>query len=318
MSENVNNPNALPYGNPPAQNSDPYYLHQQRPVSQPKKSRMPKVLIPFMLAGVATIGVFAMSPSRGIMRFYLRSFEVPFPVFLSIVGVVSLVLACGWVKKKIVDSIPTDLRLVPVTAESIPGLDFREFERYTAELQALGFVWRLDYTSKTSRPNFPSGLARLMAHNEHKCVVEINQIISAIRTTPVKCAFMSYAIKGSVKTPSVEWMLSTTDREPESVSYASRLPHSFATSMPAAGPAQLLEAHLTRRREIIKETAVNASDDISTPTYFSIVEQGIVNRRELIKKRNLLAFLFEIDRFEFRPKMEWSGKVGLEGQNQDA
>jgi hypothetical protein len=155
---------------------------------------MPKVMIPFVLAATATIIVWASIPPGSIMAFYIRHAGVPYFAFLSAVGVVSLIGSCAWVKGKIVAAFPKDLTVVAARLNEFPGVDFYEFERYTIELQQLGFVWQTDYRTQTSKVDHPLGIARVMLHPEHRCFVEINQLSTKGKVLKVHCSIMSYAL----------------------------------------------------------------------------------------------------------------------------
>lgn len=56
------------------------------------------------------------------------------------------------------------------------------------------------------------------------------------------------------------------------------------------------------------EEDVDDPDEAAPPQhYFSFTEQAILEKRQAFKRRNVLLFLLEIDRFERQPKYEWLG-----------
>ena len=188
-----------------------------------------------------------------------------------------------------------------------PGVDFYEFERYTAELQQLGFVWQTDYRTQTSKVGHPTGIARVMLHPDRRCFVEIAQLNNRGKDLRVHCSIMSYALRQHNGGTDTVWMLSTTNREILSTAFALRHSWSYGNSMPGAGPVQLLESHLSRRRQIINESGVDVSTDISCKTYFGLIQDRIESRRKMLKKANILLFLLRADLFKLKPRSEWSG-----------
>ena len=309
MSNNINNPGHFNYGDRSAPPSDPYQFYRPEPTAQKKKVTLPipKTLLPFILAACGTFLVYCWFPPRGFVSFYLKDFGIPYSIFILAVGAVESFLVCKWIKHKVVASSPVDLTMVQANLSEFPGLDALEFERYTAELESLGFVMQVDFKTQTAKCGFPAGVARLMLNSEQRCFAEINQINNKGELMPVRCALMSYSLRQVNGRSAIRWMVSTTNRAPMSAGWATRHPWSYGDSLPDAGPAQLFEHHRARRAGVTGQTGMGVSDDISVQTFFTLLQQSIIDRRQLIKKKNILLMLFQIDLFEFRPKFSWAG-----------
>ena len=247
-------------------------------------------------------------PPLSLVGFRLGEYGIPYFTYIFTVGGACFIWVCGWIKKKLVEASPADLRIVQADLNEFPGMDTHEFARYTSELEALGFVWQADYKIQTTKQGFPTGGARVMLHRDHKCFAEINQINNKGAWTPVRCVLMSYSLSDTNGRRAIRWMLSTTNRTMTSAGYAIRHSWSYGDSVPDAGPAQLLEHHRSRRAQIVNETEMNVSEDISAETFFILLQQSIIDRRQLIKNKNILAMLFQIDLFDFSPKSSWAGK----------
>jgi len=136
---------------------------------------------------------------------YGREFKQPFAPWVWLVLIVGLLvwrfghwlhllLNIATVKRRVVNNLPTTYSFPPVTPAQFPLLDSAALDRYTRDLEFMGFTKLLDFSLVADTPNHPPNFVRLMAHTKHHCFAEISQFFpKRSLAVPVKCAFQSSA-----------------------------------------------------------------------------------------------------------------------------
>ena len=235
------------------------------------------------------------------MRPFLDRHSIAPLAVVAAAGVIAFALRYLKIKRLFLRKMPRWIKILPASPEQFPALDIEAFQRYTSELETLGFVVLLDYTfeSDANRENL-SSLGRVFVHADQNCFAEVHQVFSGgISRTAVGCTIISTMDDG--------WGLSSRDGEPRGAMYALRAPKDMWTAHPGTTPSELFTAHLERRNQIAGDLGLRISADLSERNYFSTVERDSLESRKAFKRRNVLLFMLEMDRFERHPKYEWLG-----------
>ena len=198
--------------------------------------------------------------------------------------------------------LPDEMEFVPANLEEYPKLDISLLQQYTLELENLGFTKTLDYTIKTKKGKVYPAIARLFYHPQHHCIAEVNQLFPVKGTSlPVGCVLSSFIEDG--------WSFSSTDREPDGISYIMRRPKSLGTTHPDTFPVNLLDLHISRRKEIIEKLQLPLVTNVSPYQYFINEQNENKNRKRALLKKNLFIGIAEAALFSIKPKYEWVGEL---------
>lgn len=202
----------------------------------------------------------------------------------------------------IVTSLPKTVEFLPVHPDEFPELDLNSLEKYTRDLESLGFTKLMDYKLGGEAVR---GLARLFAHPEFYCFAEVNQMFpSGKKPTSVQSVITSYLEQ--------DWSLSTTDRQTlgfnSGLIYMMRRPRSLWNSEPLATPTELVEIHLKRRQQISIDLGVSILTDISADAYLAEARKAARDRKEVIKRKNIVVGFWEAFMFAKNPRLEWMGE----------
>ncbi len=221
-------------------------------------------------------------------------------LFLSFSALFAIIYACYHIRSRILQAIPVELEFFSTGIENFPMLNRTEFDRLTREFETLGFRFLLDYTTSTDFSK-TGGMARLMAHAEQRCVVEINQLFQKTKVFPMGCVIFSFFEKDVV--------LSTTNRVMNGISYAMRRPQTFLKSIPEATSSQLFETHKQGVIKLKETHQLSPRADMSSESYLVGQYNAHVERREILRRKNPLVYLIEVDLYNLFPRRDWNGRV---------
>ena len=130
---------------------------------------------------------------EALQRQYGRQFHAP---MLSLVWLLLIAVALLWrfgswihilftfatVKRRVLKNMATSYSFPPATPAQFPTLDLGALDRYTRELEGLGFTRLLDFSLVSDSRTSPPSFCRLFAHTRHHCFGEINQIFPPGKT----------------------------------------------------------------------------------------------------------------------------------------
>jgi hypothetical protein len=256
---------------------------------------------PFIAALVWAAIALLMGMHGGGIRPFLDRHDLSLLVVIAAAGLAAFALKYYNTRRVLLRQMSQRVEIVATSPDQFPGLDIEAFAQYTSELEALGFVMCMDYTSKTdiSRSDL-SAMGRLFAHPGHKCFADVSQAMAgSIPKTAVGYEFMTALDEG--------WSLSSSSSEPTSTTYAHRSPRSLWVAKPGATCGELLKNHLEWRSQIARDLGLAISPELSEQHYFSGIERMILENRKAFKRKNVLRFLMDIDRFNRKPSVEWLG-----------
>jgi heat shock protein HtpX len=270
-----------------------------RPAAGAKKPAGMLTLYPIKFAAAGFLLAFFLS-QYGSVRAWLAAGHIPPPAFMLAGAFAGAAFACRSLKRRLLHSSPNRLEFVAARAEDFPALDRNTLQRHTDALEALGFTRLTDYTTRGIGQNKLAGFGRLFAHTQHRCMAEVVQVMAGtISVTPMQCSVTSTLDDGT--------RLSSSNGEAKAVNYAYRLPKSLWISHPGASPEALLREHLHWRADVAAHFGAGVCEALSVESYFDAVRKYLKERRRVQLRKNMLVFLFEMDRFNRKPRQEWLG-----------
>src|SRR5262245_22945832 len=259
-------------------------------------------LIGLLFAALAVS--FAVNPENRV-RAAFDGIGIKYPLSLAIIALVAVTIfafAVGSVlKAMLLRALPVRLIFKTADLSDFPDADEEAFARYTTQFEAMGFEREADYNVTAGEGAVPPGFARLFRHPVNECFAEVNQAFPADqKTIPVRSMIGSVLSDG--------WSVATTDREPDSVTYMLRRPRGIWSSYPGMKPEELLKVHLGFRERLASELRLRNVTPSSASGYFAYEQQDLRERRELLRRKNIIVGLLEMLIFSKRPKHEWLGE----------
>ena len=175
-----------------------------------------------------------------------------------------------------------------------------ELERWTGNIEALGFQRLMDYQVKTDLNNNMKGFARLFVHPREHCFAEINQAFPKYGDpSAIGCTFISYLDDN--------WTFSNGNRKPSTGSYLIRRPRAMWVCMPDEPVEEIWAAHLKRRKKIANDLGVEALTDNTAKSHFEKEQQATLDRKKAVEGRSFVRILIDQWLFTKNPKYEWLG-----------
>jgi hypothetical protein len=240
-------------------------------------------------------------------RVFFDSLGIRYPgslvLFVAAAALILIFALASVLKTLVLRAIPVTLIFQPADISEFPEADCEAFDQYTAEFESLGFERQVDYKVTAAEGAVPPGFARLFRHPANECFAEINQAFPPDhKTVPVRSVIGSILSDG--------WSISTTDREPDSITYVLRRPRGLWASYPGMKPDELVKVHVGFRGRVCSDLGVKNITPSSTEGYFVYEQQDLAERRELLQRKNVAIGLIEMLLFSKRPKHEWLGEYG--------
>ena len=206
------------------------------------------------------------------------------------------------IKSQLLHCIPTYIEFRRANPKDYPRLDLAGVERYTRDIEALGFKGVAAYTVKSNAKESSTGYARLLVGEELRCLAELNQAFPEEgEPSPVRAVFMSALGDG--------WGLSTTDRKMEWANWLLRRPRSMWVSLPDAPMTALLDRHLSDRRRVSEWLGVRVLEDLSMEAHCRRELGDSLARREVIAAKSVFGGMMDALLFKWFPKTEWWGDL---------
>ena len=254
---------------------------------------------------------------------YGHEFKQPFaPWVWLVLIVVALVWRFGhWlylllnianVKRRVVKNLPTTYSFPPTTPAQFPLLDLGALDRYTRDLEFMGFSKLLDFSLVADTPNHAPNFVRLMAHTRQHCFAEVSQFFPKRNmSVPLKCSFQSCLQEG--------WTLTFTDRKPQAAGTLLRRPKAISVSMPEASLSDLLQALLKMRDQVTIDLGVSLLKDDTVEAYISKTQRLAGELREAVQQKNFAVGLSQIyarrlSLLKTRPEYVWLGDYPKEAE----
>jgi hypothetical protein len=170
-----------------------------------------------------------------------------------------------------------------------------ELNRYTAELEQLGFVSLGDHAFTES-----SVMMRVFVHPQEFCFVEVGQL----NDLPIICNFICYLEQN--------WSLAITNRaampQADATWYAFlRRPNNLGKRMENASPQQLLTDLISWRQQLTTELCLQPIQETSINMHFQREAVKRSAQRKALISKSIIWCCFEKQWRSWYPQSEWLG-----------
>jgi hypothetical protein len=216
-------------------------------------------------------------------------------------------------KRRMLRNIATSYSFPPAIPAQFPALDVAALDRYTRELESMGFsrLREISLVSNSAKP-IPS-FCRLFVNTQHHCFAEAGQFFPPGKTAhPLKCAIQSVLDDG--------WSLVFSDRKPIAASALMRRKKALGVNMPDATPYELLNSFLQMRSQVCQDLGISVVKDDTFEGYSANAQKRLADIREALNKKN---FATVVPQFYFRkfallktrPEYIWLGDYPKEAES---
>lgn len=185
-------------------------------------------------------------------------------------------------KKRILNNMATAYSFPPATPARFPLMDTEGLERFTRELEALGYTRLLDFSlvPNTAKP-IPS-FVRIFANTRNHCFAEVSQVFPPRKAPrPIGCSIQSCLQDG--------WTISFSNRKPMAASSLLRRKKAIGVCVPETPLHELQQSFLKMREQVCQELGISFLRDDSLEAYFAKVQRSATDMREAVKQKSFAA-----------------------------
>jgi len=208
-------------------------------------------------------------------------------------------------KKRILNNMATVYSFPPATPAQFPQIDTEGLERFTRELEAVGYTRLLDFSlvPNTAKP-IPS-FVRVFANTKNHCFAEVSQVFPPRNAPrPIGCSIQSCLQDG--------WTIAYSNRKPMAASSLLRQKKAIGVCMPETPLHDLQQSFLKMREQVCQELGISFLKDDTLEAYFAKVQRSVTDMREAVKQKSFAAGIPEYyyRRFSLlktKPEYIWLG-----------
>lgn len=227
-------------------------------------------------------------------------------------GWLHLLFTFGMMKGRVLKTMPTTFSFPPATPAQFPALDSAALDRYTRELEGMGFTRLLDFSLVSdSASNHPS-FCRLLAHTRHHCFGVINQIFPRGKAAfPLRCSFEGCLQNG--------WTMAFSNRKPQAASSLLRRRKAIGVCMPDLSSSELLQKFLKMREQVCLDLGISPVNDDTMEAYIAKTQRSVGEMREAVKQKSFLkglpeVYLRKLSLIATKPEYIWLGDYPKEAE----
>jgi hypothetical protein len=212
-----------------------------------------------------------------------------------------VILVADVIKLNLLAHLPDQLDWQPIDPDETPGIDYAALAQLTAEFEALGFRQAIDNQITHKYEERETAFSRLFVHPEHHCFAELSEVVRADGTaSPIRFLILSRLTHG--------WSLTSGNREWDTIktTWLWRQPKVLWSSHPGRSTAEVLQAHLERRKQIMHDLGAEVQTDMCPRVYFEHEQEGCVRRKQALRQRSAIAILRELPSLK-EPRSHWDG-----------
>jgi len=188
--------------------------------------------------------------------------------------------------------------VIPTEVSSWKKLNRQKLDRYTEELQSLGFVHLMDYTYTSSSFD---GMVRLFSHPKEFCFAEIGQVGDLPMFCSISCCLEQ------------RWHIGVTNTPKSSATSIIgfvffRHPRNLRKQLEIQSAEVLMKAFLAFCQQIQTDLNLEVIQQTTPEFYFEQERQFELQRRDSVARKSIIWSLFEILYFSFNSPSEWLGE----------
>ena len=227
-------------------------------------------------------------------------------------GWVHILFTFATMKRRVLKNMPTSYSFPPATPAQFPALDLDALDRYSRELEGMGFTRLLDFSLVSDSPTNPPSFCRLLAHTRHHCFAEISQLFPKGKVpVPLKASIQSCLQNG--------WTLSFSDRKPQAAGSLLRRGKALGICMPEAGTSDLLQAFLKMREQVCLDLGISPVNDDTLDAYVAKMQRQAGEMREAVQQKSFMkgvpeVYLRKLSLIKTKPEYVWLGDYPREAE----
>ncbi len=225
---------------------------------------------------------------------------------------IHLLFSFATMKSRVLKNMATAYSFPPATPGQFPLLDVAAHDRYTRELEGMGFTRLLDFSLVSDKRTNPPSFCRVFAHTRHHCFAEISQIFPKGKVPlPLKCSIQSGLQNG--------WTLGFSDRKPQAASSLMRRRKAIGVCIPDVTAGELLTAFLKMRDQVCLDLGISVVNDDSLQAYIDKVQRSVTEMRDAVEAKNFLkglpeVYLRKFSQLKTNPEYIWLGDYPKEAE----
>jgi len=191
-------------------------------------------------------------------------------------------------------------------------LDLEALDRYTRELEGMGFTRLLDFSLVSDSATNPPSFCRLFAHVRHHCFGELSQTFPKGKAPlPLKCCIQSCLQNG--------WSVAFANRKPLAAGSLLRRKKAIGVFMPDVPIPELLPAFLKMRDQICFDLGISPVNNDTLQAYIDKMQRAIGEMREAVQEKNFVkgvpeVYLRKFSLMKTKPEYVWLGDYPKEAE----
>jgi hypothetical protein len=216
------------------------------------------------------------------------------------------------VKGRMLKNMATSYSFPPATLAQFPSLDTTALDRYTRELESMGFTRLLDFSLVSDKQSTVPNFCRLFASTRHHCFASVSQFFPrGKQPMPLKCSLECSLQDG--------WSIAFSDRKPQAASALIRRRKAIGVSMPDVSLSELFQAYIKMRDQVCMDLGVSPLKEDTLEAFTAKVQRSTVEMRDAVREKN---FATGVPHFYFRklsllkskPEHVWLGDYPKEAE----
>jgi hypothetical protein len=186
----------------------------------------------------------------------------------------------------------------PTSPSAFLGLKVDLLDKYTTELESIGFTQLADRGIFSLTPNT---FIRILVNSEQHCFAIVSQTTSGA----MRCWLRSFLTDN--------WSLANLNYRSDTYRSCtaqiwSRHPRQLWMSQPDLKLARILETHLQRRQQLVRDLQIEIIQDLTVETYLDFEQMAMSRYHQNMKRKWIVVGMIEAVWLFFHSKTEWMGE----------
>jgi hypothetical protein len=184
------------------------------------------------------------------------------------------------------------------SSQAFFGLKLDLLDNYTTELESIGFKQLADYGIFNISPYT---FIRILVNSEHHCFAIVFQTTSG----KMRCVIRSFLTDG--------WSLANLAYQADTYRFCAtqiwcRHPRQLWMSQPDLKLERLLETHLQRRQQLVRDLDVEIIQELTADTYLEFEQMSMRRYHQNLQRKWIVVGMIQGIWLFFHPKTEWMGE----------